>query len=111
MWWHRPAPTIKRECAHVGNGRYAHPELDRLLTVREMATLQGFPFTYQFPVNSVANRYRAIGDAVPPLIAWQIACCADWMMSGVKPSPDEWVMPLTCLQVGDLVPGTLRTAA
>ena len=25
MWWDRPAPTIKRECAHVGNGRYAHP--------------------------------------------------------------------------------------
>ena len=26
MAWDRPAPTIKRECAHVGNGRYAHPD-------------------------------------------------------------------------------------
>ena len=43
MAWDKPAPTIKRECAHVGNGRYAHPEQDRLCSVREMAILQGFP--------------------------------------------------------------------
>lgn len=111
MWWDRPAPTIKRECAHVGNGRYAHPEHDRLLSVREMATLQGFPFTYQFPTRSVANRYRAIGDAVPPLIAWQIAACVDWMVTGQKPSVEEWVMPNTSLQVTDLVRDTVRAAA
>jgi DNA (cytosine-5)-methyltransferase 1 len=35
------AVTIKRECAHTGNGRYAHPEQDRLCTVREMSILQG----------------------------------------------------------------------
>jgi DNA (cytosine-5)-methyltransferase 1 len=102
MWWDRPAPTIKRECAHVGNGRYAHPEENRLLSVREMATLQGFPFGYRFPARSVANRYRAIGDAVPPLIAWQIAACIDWTMTGRKPDPGEWVMPETCLRTSDL---------
>ncbi|WP_211100257.1 DNA mismatch endonuclease Vsr [Azospirillum halopraeferens] len=102
LWWDRPAPTIKRECAHVGNGRYAHPEENRLLTVREMATLQGFPFRYRFPVRSVANRYRAIGDAVPPLIAWQIAACVDWMLTGCRPEPEAWVMPETCLRTTDL---------
>lgn len=102
MAWDKPSPTIKRECAHVGNGRYAHPEEDRLLSVREMATLQGFPFTYQFPVKSVANRYRAIGDAVPPLIAWQIAACVDWMISGRRPPPAEWVMPHTSLELADV---------
>src|SRR3546814_9960851 len=56
MRWDAPAPTIKRECAHVGNGRYAHPVEDRLLTVREMASLQGFPFDYAFPSRSIANR-------------------------------------------------------
>lgn len=102
MWWDRPAPTIKRECAHVGNGRYAHPEENRLLTVREMATLQGFPFDYRFPARSVANRYRAIGDAVPPLVAWQIAACVDWMLTGKKPEPTEWIMPRTSLRLSDL---------
>lgn len=111
MWWDRPAPTIKRECAHVGNGRYAHPERDRLLTVREMATLQGFPFDYRFPLRSVANRYRAIGDAVPPLIAWQIAGCVEWMISGRKPDPAEWIMANTTLRLEDLrrVAGTRYT--
>jgi DNA (cytosine-5)-methyltransferase 1 len=102
MWWDRPAPTIKRECAHTGNGRYLHPEADRLLTVREMAALQGFPFTYQFPLPSVANRYRAIGDAVPPLIARQIAACVSWSLTGRKPEPDEWILPDTTLATGDL---------
>ena len=102
MWWDRPAPTIKRECAHVGNGRYSHPELNRLLTVREMATLQGFPFNYRFPVSSVANRYRAIGDAVPPLIAWQIAACVEWSLTGRRPTPEEWVMPCTTLKLQDI---------
>jgi len=111
MWWDRPAPTIKRECAHVGNGRYAHPMHDRLLTVREMATLQGFPFTYQFPVKSVANRYRAIGDAVPPLIAWQIAACVDWMVTNRKPAPEEWVMENTTLRIDDLRRADVKAAA
>ena len=44
LWWDRPAATIKRESGHIGNGRYAHPEQDRLCTVRELAILQGFPF-------------------------------------------------------------------
>lgn len=102
MWWDRPAPTIKRECAHTGNGRYLHPEEHRLLTVREMATLQGFPFTYLFPARSIANRYRAIGDAVPPLIARQIAACLSWALTGRKPEPEEWILPNSTLQVSDL---------
>ena len=103
MWWDRPAPTIKRECAHVGNGRYVHPEQDRLMSVREMAVLQGFPFDYGFPSRAVANRYRHIGDAVPPVIAWQMSALATWMKTGRRPEPEEWVMPDTALRIGDLV--------
>jgi len=102
MWWDRPSPTIKRECAHVGNGRYAHPEENRLLTVREMATLQGFPFRYRFATRAVSNRYRVIGDAVPPMIAWQIAACVEWMITGRRPDPSEWVMPETTLLASDI---------
>ena len=70
--WDRPAPTVTRECSHPGNGRYSHPEQDRLLTVREMALLQGFPADYQF-LGSLSFKYRQIGDAVPPMVAEQIA--------------------------------------
>lgn len=104
MCWDRPAPTIKRECAHVGNGRYAHPQEDRLLTVREMAALQGFPFDYRFPARAVANRYRHIGDAVPPLIAYQVSALAAWMKTGRRPKPADWVMPASVLHVKDVVP-------
>src|SRR6266404_2516836 len=111
MWWDRPAPTIKRECAHVGNGRYVHPEQDRLLTVREMASLQGFPFDYRFPASAIANRYRHIGDAVPPLIAWQMSALAMWMKTGTRPKPSEWVMPKTALRLDDLVPAAEASQA
>lgn len=111
MWWDRPSPTIKRESAHIGNGRYAHPEENRLLTVREMATLQGFPFDYRFPVKSIANRYRAIGDAVPPAIAWQIAACVEWTLTGEKPDASTWAMPKTCFHAGDIACSALQAAA
>lgn len=70
--WDRPAPTITRECSHPGNGRYTHPEQDRLLSVREMALLQGYPDDYVF-LGPLSSRYRQIGDAVPPMISSMIA--------------------------------------
>ena len=72
LHWDTVAATITRECGHVGNGRYVHPEQDRLLTVREMSLLQGFPPTYFFE-GPVAAKYNQIGDAVPPSISKQIA--------------------------------------
>jgi DNA (cytosine-5)-methyltransferase 1 len=82
LWWDRPAVTITRECSHVGNGRYVHPEQDRLLTVREMALLQGFPQDYVFE-GPLTARYNQIGDAVPPLISAQIAAHVAQMANGM----------------------------
>ncbi len=95
--WDRPCVTVKRECAHVGNGRYAHPEQTRLLTVREMALLQGFPATYAFASPSLANRYRHIGDAVPPLVSYQLSALVTWMKTGRRPAVAAWVLPGTSL--------------
>lgn len=103
MAWDKPAPTIKRECAHVGNGRYAHPEQDRLCSVREMAALQGFPNDFRLADASLANLYRHIGDAVPPLISHQLAHLCSWMLTGERPSPTEILLPGTQLQARDLV--------
>jgi DNA (cytosine-5)-methyltransferase 1 len=108
MWWDKPAPTIKRECAHIGNGRYAHPSENRLCSVREMAILQVFPNEFGFNGNSVSNNYRHIGDAVPPLISYQIAWLCQWMLGGDKPSPEQWVLPDTHLKVADLIPAQQR---
>jgi DNA (cytosine-5)-methyltransferase 1 len=102
LWWDRPAVTIKRECSHVGNGRYAHPEQDRLCTVREMAILQGFPRDYQF-TGSLANMYRHIGDAVPPLISYQLAGLSQWILTGSRPDPADLVLAGCQLSTGDLL--------
>lgn len=103
LWWDRPAPTIKRECAHIGNGRYAHPEQDRLCSVRELALLQGFPHDYAFHTVGLANMYRHVGDAVPPLIAYQLAAVIAWSLGGTRPEPREFVMPQGTLPVSDIV--------
>ncbi|WP_089083053.1 DNA cytosine methyltransferase [Aquitalea magnusonii] len=104
MAWLRPAATIKRECSHIGNGRYAHPEQDRLCTVRELALLQGFPETYVFGGESLSNMYRHIGDAVPPLISFQLANVVDWMFTGIKPDIKNCILSGTSLLPEDIVP-------
>jgi DNA (cytosine-5)-methyltransferase 1 len=101
LWWDRPAVTIKRECGHIGNGRYAHPEQDRLGTVRELAILQGFPRSYTF-VGTMTNMYRHIGDAVPPLISYQLAALCSWILTGVRPDPATLVLPGSQLTPGDI---------
>ena len=95
MWWDEPARTIKRECGHVGNGRYAHPEQHRLCTVREMALLQGFPRKFRFDVSVIGNAYRHLGDAVPPLISFQLAALVKWMLSGQPPTARDLCLPGT----------------
>jgi DNA (cytosine-5)-methyltransferase 1 len=102
LWWDRPAVTIKRECSHVGNGRYAHPEQDRLCTVREMSILQGFPRDYQF-TGSLANMYRHIGDAVPPLISYQLARLSEWILTGRRPDPADVLLAGCQVSTGDLL--------
>jgi DNA (cytosine-5)-methyltransferase 1 len=102
--WERPAPTIKRECCHVGNGRYTHPEQDRLCTIREMANLQGFPRSFMAEGKSRKNRYRQIGDAVPPLISFQLAHLCSWILTDVRPKPEELLLPGTHLVPEDIEP-------
>lgn len=102
--WDRPAVTIKRECGHIGNGRYAHPEQDRLCTVREMAILQGFPRSYTF-AGTLANMYRHVGDAVPPVISYQLAGLCAWTLTGIRPGPAELILPGCHLSAADIDEG------
>jgi len=104
MAWLKRAPTVKRECGHIGNGRYAHPEQDRLCTLRELALLTGFPRDYRFGGNSLGNMYRHVGDAVPPLISYQVAQLTAWILGGQRPEASDLVLAGTSLTVEDIIP-------
>lgn len=104
--WDEPAVTIKRECSHTGNGRYAHPEQHRLCTVREMAILQGFPRNYKFVATSLSNMYRHIGDAVPPVISYQLARACEWMLTAHRPTVESLILSNTHLDKNDIEKST-----
>jgi DNA (cytosine-5)-methyltransferase 1 len=66
MFWEKPASTITTKFYSISNGRFAHPEEDRAISLREGATLQTFPQEYVFKTNSIAATAKLIGNAVPP---------------------------------------------
>lgn len=74
LLWNRPSYTISTFFNRPGNGCYIHPQADRLITAREAARLQTFPDDYRF-VGSARAICTQIGNAVPPLLAYQLGLC------------------------------------
>ncbi len=72
MSWDKPAPTITTKFFSISNGRFAHPEENRAISLREGATLQTFPKDYVFYAKSMQANARMIGNAVPPEFAKRI---------------------------------------
>ncbi len=72
MSWDKPAPTITTKFFSISNGRFAHPEENRAISLREGATLQTFPKNYVFYAKSMQANARMIGNAVPPEFAKRI---------------------------------------
>jgi DNA (cytosine-5)-methyltransferase 1 len=65
MAWQTVAPTLTTGCTDLTRGRFAHPDQDRAITMREAARLQSFPDCYDFAGNS-SQISQQIGNAVPP---------------------------------------------
>ena len=64
---YKPAPTID-----TGHRHHFHYKYNRVPTVRECARLQSFPDDFVFYGNKT-EQFRQVGNAVPPLLAEQIA--------------------------------------
>ncbi len=65
------APTITRWVFHPGSGRFGHPVDIRVLSIREVARIQGFPDSYEF-VGTYTQQAGQLGNAVPPLLIHSI---------------------------------------
>lgn len=81
LWWDRPAFTIRTEFFKPEKGRYLHPEQHRPITHREAARFQTFPDDFVFKGTKIEVA-RQIGNAVPPLLAAEIANAVNEMFSG-----------------------------
>ena len=62
MWWDRPAPTITTKFFSISCGRFAHPEEDRAISLREGAILQTFPKDYRFVSDNIGSVAKMIGN-------------------------------------------------
>ena len=74
----KPVRTITATCTRVSRESIVieHPGSPvryRRLTVRERASLQGFPITYQFYGRNYSQKLKMIGNAVPPVSSYLIA--------------------------------------
>lgn len=69
----KPAPTVTARGDNRGGVViHPHPNGQRRMSCRELASVQSFPIDYEFSGNN-SSIYRQIGNAVPPLLAYAVA--------------------------------------
>lgn len=68
----KPSKTIIAGGSKGGGRSHLHPLIPRTMTVRESARIQTFKDNYEFK-GSIARQFTQVGNAVPPLLAENIA--------------------------------------
>lgn len=79
LWWDRPSVTIRTEFYKPEKGRYLHPVAHRPITHHEAALLQSFPEDFVFCGSKISVGIQ-IGNAVPPLLAVELARHVDALL-------------------------------
>lgn len=77
----QPSRTVTATCTRVSRESIIiedprAPGTVRRLTVRERASLQGFPITYQFYGRSFSEKRTMVGNAIPPAFTYLVANAA-----------------------------------
>lgn len=81
--WDEPAATVQTTFGMISGCRNVHPIATRSLSIREAARIQSFPDSFRFSGSLGAIR-TGIGNAVPPLLAYRIACHARKLLNPVE---------------------------
>lgn len=73
----RPSRTVTATCTRVSRESIIvkderNPKKYRRLNIRERALVQSFPITYQLHGKSFSSRFKMIGNAIPPLLAYYV---------------------------------------
>ena len=87
--WEEPAPTV---LTNFHNPRYfLHPLKNRPFSLRECATLQGFPETFAFSGTGtevdLVSGYRLVGNAVPPILSRFLAAASQQLLEQIINKP------------------------
>lgn len=89
--WDKTAVTITARCRTPSCGRFAHPEQNRGLSVREAALLQGFPSDFYFE-GPFDDKYKQIGNAVSPIFSAALVGHILTMLAGQNHANSEEVI-------------------
>jgi len=74
-----PARTVTATCTRVSRESIVISDNSagfRRLNIRERASLQGFPITYQFYARSFPEKAKMVGNAIPPTFTYLVARAA-----------------------------------
>jgi DNA (cytosine-5)-methyltransferase 1 len=92
-WWKLdPSKPSRTLTAHMGKDTYSHIHYEsaqrRTISVREAARLQSFPDGFVF-AGAMNAAFRQIGNAVPPLVAFELAKVLRVALTGTGAQPGE----------------------